>query len=248
MIMSDDEFIVPDTVDIHVHENVENESAYVGAAKATIYARANAKRLREWIAQGNQDLHDWLMATGEFEPTYEDYVDEEGPGRRAIMHPMTYGIFANRFVAAMHERLTKWGSLTDKQTAALRKAFEHKKQKVADREKRRQERRDSSKFIGKIDERREFTGIVKTIKTGEGTFGRWVLTIVETDEGKVVYWNDLWDKKLRSNPWANEGDKITFAARIKAHDEDRNGERQTVVSRATKIVNHTRREKERVKS
>ena len=62
--------------------------------------------------------------------------------------------------------------------------------------------------------------------SGEGNYGTWFLTGVDTDQGFVLYWNTL--------DTAEANDVVTFDARIKDHGE-KDGVKQTVVSRATKI-------------
>lgn len=82
-----------------------------------------------------------------------------------------------------------------------------------------------SQYIGNVGERREFRGTVRFVTSGEGMYGRWYLTAIDTADGVVLYWNHL---------GAERGDAVSFTARIKDHSE-RDGEKQTVVQRATKI-------------
>ena len=78
-------------------------------------------------------------------------------------------------------------------------------------------------WIGEPCDRRDFKGTVRFIASGEGKFGTWFLTVIDTDAGTVTWWN-AFDN-------IEKGDKVTFKATIKKHDE-RDGEKQTVVTRA----------------
>ena len=78
-------------------------------------------------------------------------------------------------------------------------------------------------WIGETGERRDFTGTVRFIASGEGNWGNWFLTVIDTDQGAVLWWNAFAD--------VSKGDAIKFKATIKDHTE-RDGEKQTVVNRA----------------
>lgn len=97
----------------------------------------------------------------------------------------------------------------------------------------------SSKHIGNIDERIEFTGTVVFTKDFETEYGIGYMTKVHTDDGcEVIYWNNFGldaseqgftEHKIDSD----KGDRITFFAAIKAHSEYQ-GIKQTVIKRATR--------------
>lgn len=77
-------------------------------------------------------------------------------------------------------------------------------------------------WIGEAGDRRDFEGSVRFVTSGEGRFGRWFLTVVDTAEGTVTWWNAFEN--------VDKGSQIKFSATIKKHDE-RDGEKQTVVLR-----------------
>ena len=110
--------------------------------------------------------------------------------------------------------------------ASSRDLYAKREAKQTERAKIEAQRVAESRHIGTIGERREFTGKVVFVTSGEGFYGTWFLTGVDTDEGFVIYWNTL--------DMAEANDVVTFHARIKDHGE-RDGVKQTVVSRATKI-------------
>lgn len=92
----------------------------------------------------------------------------------------------------------------------------------------------TSHHIGQVGMRVAFTGKVVAVRTFQTSSrnhyydtGVRHQTAVEVDGNKVVYWNMLGD--------AQEGDEVQFTATIKEHSEY-NGVKQTIVSRASKIV------------
>ena len=88
--------------------------------------------------------------------------------------------------------------------------------------------RHNSSHIGYVGERRQFQGVVRFVTHGDGDYGTWTLTAIDTDDGVVLYWNGL---------GAGTGDEVPFHARVKAHSV-REGEKQTIVQRATKVAVH----------
>lgn len=229
---------------VRIHNDVERVDAYTNAVKAKIFAATSAKKLREWTAAGNQDLYDWLNQTGEFEAKMIG-VDEDGDQNWEV-HAMCAGMFGGdfgKFLLDLADRLRQFGTLSEKQTAIVRKAYDRKAKWLAEANERRQARTDASDFIGTVGERHEFSGVVKKIAHGEGDYGFWHLTIVEVDSQEVAYWNLLDDKEIRAHG-ADEGDRVSFTARIKSHAVSKFGTKQTVVQRATKVVNHSKREQE----
>jgi uncharacterized protein (DUF3820 family) len=94
--------------------------------------------------------------------------------------------------------------------------------------------------VGTVGERQEFTGTVRFVTSGENQWGEtWFLTLVDTDEGAVLWWNTFgWENEQGHYVSAEAGSKISFHARVKSHDE-RDGEKQTIITRATRIKSLT---------
>ena len=133
-----------------------------------------------------------------------------------------------RPAAALIERM--------KGIAFERDLFKKREAKTAQREAEKANRINA--HIGEVGDRREFTGTVRFTTSGDGHYGTWFLTVIDTNEGAVTYWNLLEDKTLRSearDAFARQGDNVTFAARVKDHNS-LNDEKQTIVSRATKVT------------
>jgi hypothetical protein len=103
--------------------------------------------------------------------------------------------------------------------------------------------RESSVHLGEVGERIQFTGTITFEKSFENEWGYSYLTKIRTDEGsEVIYWNlipclvnDVREcaAKPTTKMDATKGDRVTFFAKVKKHDEY-NGVKQTVVQRATK--------------
>jgi uncharacterized protein (DUF3820 family) len=97
----------------------------------------------------------------------------------------------------------------------------------------------SSRHLGTIGERMEFTGTVVFEKSFDTEYGVGFMTKVHTDDGcELMYWNifgldaselGYTHGKLDSQ----KGDRITFFAAVKDHSEY-NGIKQTVIKRATR--------------
>lgn len=117
-----------------------------------------------------------------------------------------------------------------------------KKEREEKWEAERKAEQEGSEHIGEVGDRIEFTGTVSFTRSFENDYGFGFQTKLVTDDGNVViYWNlfgaEVADfgidpdniKKID----AEKGDRITFRAAVKKHDEFK-GVKQTVISRATK--------------
>lgn len=99
--------------------------------------------------------------------------------------------------------------------------------------------RASSKHLGTIGERIQFTGTITFTKSFENDYGVGFMSKVITDDGsEVMYWNlfmlDASELGFSDNKLdGDKGDRITFFAKVKDHGEY-DGVKQTVVSRATR--------------
>ncbi|UTS51972.1 hypothetical protein [Synechococcus phage BUCT-ZZ01] len=103
-----------------------------------------------------------------------------------------------------------------------------------------------SEFIGEINTRQTFTGKIKKIRNlgvsyqfsyhGETKYQ----TVIDCDGSEVVLWGLLpgYEEQLESGEviytHPGEGDRVTFAARIKDHNIY-NNRKQTIIQRVTKL-------------
>lgn len=99
--------------------------------------------------------------------------------------------------------------------------------------------RQSSRHLGTIGERIQFTGVITFTKSFENAYGIGWMTKVLTDDGcEVMYWNllGLDAKEIGFEHHkldGAKGDRVSFFAAVKDHGEY-DGIKQTVVKRATK--------------
>ena len=141
--------------------------------------------------------------------------------------------------------LMKWGKHDDynykeakaeqeKMTAEWKADEKARELKAEKKRKAELKRKSISKHVGSVGERQEFTATVQFRTTGEGQFGQWCLTVLEDEsKNRLSYFNALRIKDGEQYQVANEGDKVSFKATVKAHDTYK-GEKQTSLSRCGK--------------
>ena len=214
---------------INVPENVENEQAYIKAAKARIEGNARKGRATRWLAShpDAQRAHDFLVSCGEFAPAQvldaDDYVISN------TTHPLveaSYGDFRQK----MFDSLVEWGSLTDGQTAAVVKMIERAQERIAKREELKQGQRDACQHVGVNGERRTFD-LTVTFKTGFETQFGWTNVIGMTDaNGNVYVYKGSSTLKNDQGDWQlTKGDRIVVTATL-SHGE-RDGVKQNILKR-----------------
>lgn len=235
------------TYHINVPDHVENESAYVAAAQARIDANRRKGAYRRWVEKHEDAkvLYDWLFGYGEFDDFRNWDLDpnctmgEDGyPEHRFEMNGEDYQCSCNRivhplsfyrngdFLDKMRASINEWGGLTDGQTVAVRKCYQRAQDNVRERAERRlakiENERNTSKHVGIINTRREFTIICEKQFSFDGTYGTTYINICKDEEGNVVVYKG-------SNAFT-ENMTITVIATVKAH-EVRDGVAQTIIAR-----------------
>lgn len=214
---------------INVPEHVENEQAYINAAKARIEANAQKGRRTRWLASNPdaQRCEDFLFACGEFASTKvldaDDYLISNKP------HPLVEASLGD-FRAAMEENLRKYGSLTDNQTAAVIRMIDRARERIAKREELKQAQRDASQYVGAEGARRTFD-LTVTFKTGFETQFGWsnVIGMVDADGNVFVYKGSSMLKNVEGRHDLARGDKVVVTATL-AHGE-REGVKQNLLKR-----------------
>lgn len=237
------------------YAHIQNEAAYERAIQARIKANRRTGAYKRWLA-ANEDgerLNQWLNGTGEFAPkndrdercvevldstnTHVEFVEHcfvvDGRDYRCkcrwVYSPV--GKLANTpFLIKLRDQLEEWGSLSEKQTQAVRDSLSRAEGKVvqwaAEREQQVEADRASSQHIGTVGERREFDLKVERTFSFEGQFGETFINICrDADQNVIVY--------KGSKPFERGAD-IRVKATIKAHDE-RDGVAQTLIARPTII-------------
>lgn len=157
----------------------------------------------------------------------------------------------NEFVQSLCGALEKFGKLTEGQYNAVCKIIDKAAARQAEwdakREAKKAEAAANSNHVGVVGERMQFELTVKAVieydrpKFHYHDSGIGFLTIMEDDAGnRVVYMNQLSEKgedDYGCETWrtASNGDTVLFMAKVKSHGE-RDGVKQTIVQRPTKIV------------
>lgn len=185
-----------------IPDHVEHPDAYANAVRARIQANARKGRGARWLA--------------------------EVADRAALVERLSRA--SGSFLAKMAESYEEWGSLTDKQEAAVRAAFGK-----ADARKAEARIRDyGSHHLGDVGKRQDFRLTVRSIVEIENDFGLLVITIMADEAGNIVVYKGRalgisYDEGRAWKP-AKRGDAIAFKATVKDHAE-REGVKQTVVAR-----------------
>lgn len=90
----------------------------------------------------------------------------------------------------------------------------------------------TSSHVGQIDDRIDLDCTLEFTHNYVTYYGEGVLNSMKDTNGNVITY-------FGSRSLGEKGDKITFSAKIKKHDEYK-GIKQTIIQRPTKIKNHTR--------
>ena len=202
---------------IKVPEYVENEAAYIRAAQGSIAANARKGRYARWIASEPKAaiIDNFLNCAGDFAPVRLD----NGLSKN---HALVTAAVGN-FYYAMRDALDEYGSLTEKQTAAVVAMMERAQTRLDNRAKAIAEAAARSSHIGAIKERRDFELTIK-LRTGfDGSFGYVHVFVMEDSAGNVVVYKG-------SVVLGERGDTVKVKATIKAHGE-RDGIAQTIITR-----------------
>ena len=230
---------------ITVPEGVENEAAYIRAAEARIEMNRRKGAFRRWTEKHEDAklLNDWLFGQGEFDAKLEldplckesddgivDHCfDIDGKDYRCsckrVKHPLDFYRYGD-FLDKMRNAIDEWGGLTDGQHVAVRKCYQRAQENSRERAERRlakiENERSTSKHVGIINTRREFTLICEKQFSFDGTYGTAYINICKDEEGNVVVYKG-------SNAWT-ENMTIVVVATVKAH-EHRDGIAQTIIAR-----------------
>ena len=216
---------------------IQNETAYEAAKQRRIRVNAKIGRQRRWLAvEGNQELADFLMESGEYSPIgyvvrYEDGTTqristedynagkiEERPLNKvylqdykatALTHPVVKASSGD-FYKKMIDALEEYGALTEGQTKAVSAMLTRSKAKVAEWSKADQERVATAEDCptGRV----KITGKVLSFKFVETNFGETCKMLVESDLGFRVYGT--------APAEAEKGETITFTATVTPSETD----------------------------
>ena len=118
------------------------------------------------------------------------------------------------FLSGLRHHLENGNDFAEKQIEVAKKAIEDERQLPV------------SDHIGEIGERRDFTGKIIKIVTGENHWGFWQIVTLDCDGNQIVY-------KGKSH-LGSKGETVKFKATIKSHDFFRE-QKQTQINRPKEI-------------
>lgn len=94
----------------------------------------------------------------------------------------------------------------------------------------------TSGHVGEVGKRAEYTATIKAIPSWDGHYGVTYCHIMTDADGNIIIW-----KTASGFDNAGKGDTVRFKATVKEHTE-RDGEKQTIVTRAKEIAVETAKE------
>ena len=195
-----------DPASIVVPAHIQNPSAY----RAAVARKINERIMQARRAKRDAILSEWLKTPANMELLVA--LTEEAAKDRP-----------NQFLAKMHDAIMQWGSLTDGQDAAARKALRDRDERAKQRLAENAEAAARSNFVGVVKDRRLFTLTLKRRWTMDGYYGPCTGHVFEDAAGNVVVYLG---QALEMEP----GETRTIRATVKAH-ETRDGVKQTKVNR-----------------
>jgi len=130
------------------------------------------------------------------------------------------------FIDACWYSLSVFGGLTEKQALAVRSII------AKNAERKAQERAEAltKVHVGTVGERRDFDLTVKFITFYDTHFGTKWVHIMNDDDGNILVYKGTAGLYNADKNHAEKGDRVSFKATIKSHDE-RDGVKQTILSR-----------------
>jgi hypothetical protein len=124
-------------------------------------------------------------------------------------------------------KVVKYGSISERQVAFVRGLLDRIPARAAKLEAF-QAKRAASQHVGTVGERRTFTATIKAVKEIETAYGLSTFTVLAQGDDTIIWFG-------RGFGNVGKGDVIVFKGTIKSHDE-KNGERQTKVTRCETIT------------
>lgn len=163
---------------------VENPVAYERARIARIRANARVGKAQRWLAEDatRQAVVDFL----------------NGPNLRGD------------FLCKMADSLREWGSLTEKQEAAVRKCMTGN----AERDAKRAQENAAAAPLPAFDGRATIEGTVLTIKVVEGRYGTAIKMLVKHADGWKVWGT------CPASLECEKGDTVRFEAKVEPSRDD----------------------------
>jgi hypothetical protein len=184
--------------------------AYNGIGSEEAYNAAINRRMRENARKGRGAR--WMT------PEREVLVQK--------MHDHYYGYKPFEFITAMYDNFQEWGSLTEKQEAAVVRFFEKDEAKKAEWKAVRMAEGAVSEFVGDEKVRGTFRLILNKIFQRESDFGTQFIHNFKDEAGNIIVWQGT---KALDMPLGEAKDVI---ATVKSHYTNRDGIKTTYINRA----------------
>ena len=227
------------TIYVNPHEDVQNEDAWVYAAKSIIAGRAAAKKKREFL-EANPDGEKLLAFVADKAFAWASEIDWERAGN------IVENLEPRTFFDKIHLSILKWGAPTQGQADAIRRILDQEDAKKAE-----WKARDGlSQHIGAVGDKIEVEAVVY-FQTGFNTqWGYTTITGFRAGDNIIIHkgtaprvdgaepneTNSSYD--WQTNKWVQyeftrevqKGDRVILKATVKEHGE-REGVKQTIVTR-----------------
>jgi|TARA_R110002020_G_scaffold48763_6_gene138996 hypothetical protein len=142
---------------------------------------------------------------------------------RKLAHILTGNYF---FEDDKGKEIPSWGKLTEKQTEVVRNALKRAKanlEKKSEREAGWAAEAAKREYVGEVGEKKfKVEGTIAFRTSWEGEWGVTFMTVIRDANDNTI--------KYKGKPIGLKGEKVSFTATIKAHEEYK-GEKQTIVNR-----------------
>lgn len=186
---------------------IENPEAYAAAIKRNIYARATAKRQREWD-EANPTLAAWLNWSGVQEHAAPDFEGEPQTRYTYDAHP------AGPVPSFARDAREKWGSLTEKGTATLQRIYDERMQRNTERAEQRAA--EALTAVAWTPGRQQVEGVILSTKVVENDFGSAIKMLVKRDDGSKI-WSTM-PASIDIASSGNRGLRIRFTVTVQPKD------------------------------
>ena len=215
---------------------IMNEDAWERGRQASIKANATIGRQRRWLAEDatRQRFIDFANSSGEFAVDFRSDCDEKNCvetgqcwGHVTDICKATWDV-AGAFGFRMQEQIWEWGSLTEKQEAAMIKIFDRACERVENRaETERKWAEEHAAAAPCPSGRTEITGTIISTDLRENAFGSQWKMLVRDDSGFKVWGSvpsKLFELCAEDDVWPRgddlKGKRITFTAAVEVSDRD----------------------------
>lgn len=188
---------------------IQHPDAYATATRARIIA--NAFKTWKKNTPRSSEIIDLLERKGKYLA--------EGHG----YHSLPEVRYTEGFFGSLAKALDGYGKLTEKQIEAVLKCVDRDNERKAEFDAKREAQKSLSSHVGEVGKRQVFTLTCDHVVELPSDYGLLCINLLRDEDGNRIIYKG--GKHL-----LNKGETAQFKATVKEHSE-RNGEKQTVVSR-----------------